>query len=145
MFSLGRCFPLWAAFGLALQATGADVSFYGWGKGKNLQQTGTSTTVSDAVDPWEVTSFVWLNPASGALSAAYFGTAASPTLYPMSNGGDGGQVGDSASSQAAFAAAVPNGTYRITMKPVHDGSKAANLTLTGNIYPNTPMATNYAA
>jgi uncharacterized delta-60 repeat protein len=123
----------------------ADVLFYGWGKGKNLQQTGPSAAVTDIVDPWEVTGFAWLNPAGGALNAAYFGTAASPTLYSMSQDTGRWQVSDSESSQAAIDAAVPNGTYRITMQAAHDGTKTADLTLTGNTYPNTPLATNYTA
>src|SRR5690242_8117305 len=81
------------------QVNAADVLFYGWGKGKNFQQTAPGTTVSDAVDPWEATSFVWLNPAGGALIAAYFGTAANPMLYPLNNGGANWQVGDSETSQ----------------------------------------------
>ncbi|HZR16094.1 MAG TPA: immunoglobulin domain-containing protein [Verrucomicrobiae bacterium] len=63
----------------------------------------------------------------------------------MSNGSDHWQVSYSDVSQAAIDAAVPNGTYRVTMQMVHDGTKAANLTLTGDNYPNTPVATNYAA
>lgn len=145
MSSKQRCLFLVATMGLAFSLNAADVLFYGWGKGKNFQQTGTSTTVTDAVDPWEVTGFAFLNPANGALSAASFGTAASPTLYPMSNDGDRWQVGDTASSQAAIDAAVPNGTYRITMQAVHDGTKTADLALSGNNYPNTPVATNYTA
>jgi uncharacterized delta-60 repeat protein len=145
MRTVQRWFCLIATVGLAFSINAADVLFYGWGKGKNFQQTGTSTTVTDSVDPWEVTSFAWLNPASGGLNLAYFGTAASPTLYPMSNDGDRWQLSDSASSQAAIDAVVPNGTYRITMQTVHDGTKAADLTLNGNNYPNTPLATNYTA
>src|SRR5689334_1156042 len=137
-----RWWLIWTIFSLAWPATAADVVFYGWGKGKNFQQTGVSTTVSDAVDPWEATGFVWLN-AAGAVSAASFGTSANPTLYPMSDDGDRWQVGYSAASQAAVDATVPNGTYRITMQTAHDGTKAADLALAGNNYPNTPVATNY--
>jgi len=133
-----------AILSFAFTAYGADVLFYGWGKGKNLQQTGTSTTVADAVDPWEVTSFVFLNP-TGAVTVAYFGTVANPTFYLMNNDGDRFQVGETGASQAAIDSLVPNGTYRITMQTVHEGTKVVDLALSGNNYPNTPMATNYTA
>ena len=43
-------------------ARGADVLFYGLGKGANFQQTGATTSIADAIDPWEATAFVFLNP-----------------------------------------------------------------------------------
>ena len=143
---VSRCFfPLFVSAGLMLEANAADVLFYGWGKGKNFQQITAASTVNDAVDPWEATSFVWLSPGTGALTGGYFGTTANPMLYSMNDGGDHWQIGDSETSQAAIDAAVPNGTYRITMQTVHDGTKAANLALSGNNYPNIPTATNFTA
>lgn len=71
----------------ALPARGADVLFYGLGKGANFQQTGAATTIADPVDPWEATAFVFLNP-TGEVSAAYIGPTSNPTQNQMDYGGD---------------------------------------------------------
>lgn len=144
-FSLGGVTLLAVLLVTAFCANGADVLFYGLGKGHNLQQTGAATAIDDPVDTWEATAFAYLNP-TGAMTAAYVGPVANPTLYPMNNQGDSFQFGVSGASQAAVDANLPNGTpFRVTMVTVHDGTKAGDFTLSGNTYPNTPLATNYAA
>src|SRR5262249_20186765 len=60
--------------------------------------------------------------------------------------GDRFQFGASGTSQAVVDSYLPDGTnFRVTMQTVHNGTKAADLTLSGNTYPNTPLATNYSA
>lgn len=131
--------------GAALAASGADVLFYGLGKGNNYQQTSASTTVLDPVDPWEATAFVFVN-GIGSVSAAYIGPTSNPTQFAMSNDGDRFDFSLSGASQAAVDSDLPNGVpFTITMQTVNDGTKAANLSISGNAYPNTPLATNYAA
>lgn len=126
-------------------ARGADVLFYGLGKGNNFQQTGPASTVVDPVDPWEATAFVFLNP-TGVVAAAYVGPSSNPTMNPMSNDGDHFAFSASGASQSVVDGYLPNSTpFTVTMQTVHDGTKAGNLTLSGNTYPNTPLATNYAA
>src|SRR5260370_34196802 len=111
--------------GMALCARGADVLFYGLGKGSNFQQTGVTTEVADPVEPWEATAFVFVNPV-GAVSAAYVGPTSNSTMNPMSNDGDRFTFSVSAASQAVADSYLPNGTaFRITMQTGNDGTKAA--------------------
>jgi uncharacterized delta-60 repeat protein len=131
--------------GAAICAHGADVLFYGVGKGHNFQQTNSTTAIDDPVDTWEATAFAYLNP-TGAMTAAYVGPVANPTQYPMTDEGGYFDFGASGASQSVVDGYLPNGVaFRLTMATVHNGTNAGDLTLSGNVYPNTPLATNYAA
>src|SRR5262249_48095699 len=94
---------------------------------------------------WEATSFVFVNPA-GAVTAAYLGPTSNPTQFNMQNEGGFFAYSISGASQSGVDGYLPNGaTLRVTMQTVHDGTKAGDLTVSGNAYPNLPLATNYAA
>ena len=64
----------------------------------------------------------------------------------MDPGGDRFTFSASGASQAEVDTYLPNGTtFRMVMLALHDGTRMADLAISGNAYPNTPLATNYAA
>src|SRR5262249_26357337 len=52
---------------------------------------------------------------------------------------------DKMTGQATLDSTYPNGSYRVVINTVHDGTRSSVLSLTGDAYPNDPHFSNFAA
>lgn len=136
MFSRARlgCALLFLASAAGLLAQGR---FAVLNKHRAFQQTGTTTTAAHPTTPF-------------AFSASIEGTAtnpAAPNSVTLPNGGatraltysvqdEEWLIEQEFPSQAALNTAYPNGTYTFTI-----GGRNASVALTGDQYPNAPVAT----
>jgi hypothetical protein len=130
-----------------LPASGADVSNYTLAKGKVYNQANAAGPVPRnnvarffaSVDLTQTDS----------VTSATVQYLPSGTVNQLTAGGGGGPGGQDSlsyqakfSSQSALDATLPDGSYKLIIQTVHDGTKNATLALTGDSYPNAPTITN---
>jgi hypothetical protein len=130
-----------------LPASGADVSNYTLAKGKVYNQANAAGPVpkNNVARFFATVDLTQTNSVTNA-TVQYLPSGTVNPLTAGSGGGPGAQ--DSLSYQAKFAsqslldAALPDGSYKLVIQTVHDGTKSATLGLTGDNYPNAPTITN---
>jgi len=140
---------IWFAWLLlpTLPASGADVNYYVVAKGKVYNQAnGAGPVAKNNVARFLAT--VGLTQTNSVTNATVQ-FLPSGALNPLTVGGGGGPGGQNSlsyqakfSSQSALDAAFPDGSYKMAIQTVHDGTKSATLGLSGDNYPNAPTITN---
>lgn len=129
---------------LAGVAQAADVREFDLLKGQSFLQTGTGAAVPSSVSNFVMQCFGNAQM-MGTLTNMTF-TKPNATVVSLSqNGGSEFVFEQSFSSQATLDAAFPSGSYTVTMKTVNDGTRAIALSLTGDLYPDTPHVSNFTA
>ncbi len=124
----------------------ADVTSYTVTKRQDFLQTGTGTPVLQTGNPFRFNSSVNTPIATNTLISAtvQIPGGASRTLTNTYN--DGKDFAEYFASQAAMDAVYSNGNYTLSINTTHDGSRAGLVaSLSGNLYPNTPHASNLTA
>ncbi len=126
-------------------ARAADVITYTVGKIHHYFQFDTGAPIEDSINPWEGGAAVYptvLSPNS-VLTAAYWSSGGSTNFMGLRYNRYERQ--SYYATPAALDAAFPNGPYTIQIDTRNQGTFLCNLPLTGNVYPNAPRFTNYAA
>lgn len=134
-------------FGFAASVRGSDVSFYlVAGKGQGLTQTNGGAPVLQTGTPFQFLSFAD-ETASGAVSSASVTIPGGTTNALTQCCDDPPQAKFNAqfTTSNAMNSAYASGSYTQTIVTVHDGTKVAGLTLTGDVYPNDPHVSNWTA
>lgn len=124
-----------------------DVSEYGVLKGKQYTQDSTLTPPDGEWDLYWLSAYVRLTAADSVTEATVQppGAEPLPALYELAeplllqlNLPGGLTIPE-------MNAALPNGTYVLALTTAHDGNKSLSLSLTGDVYPNTPTFLNFAS
>lgn len=123
----------------------ADVTQYGALKGAKYTQTEAGTPSGDWVF-YQLTGFVRMSTAGAVTEAAV--TPPDRDEFPLVVQDDPNVLLlelPAALTPAELNAIFPNGDYTLSMTTTHDGNKNVSLSLTGDVYPNTPTFQNFAA
>lgn len=103
-------------------------------------QTGPATTAPQATEPFQFSAGVdggtATNPAPPNTLVLPNNAGTRTLTFGGEGGGQGWQIEQSFATQAAMDAAFPNGTYVLNL-----GGRATSVPLTGDLYPNVPVAT----
>ncbi|MBI5774037.1 MAG: hypothetical protein HZA89_09885 [Verrucomicrobia bacterium] len=114
---------------------------------KFLQTNGTPVLADpDHGTPFQFQAEVNLTGSATVTNVAVQFPGAGTTNAPY-NADNGDQFGleSGYADQTSLDSAFLNGTYTVTVKTVHDGTRTVALALTGNVYPPTPTVSNLAA
>lgn len=143
--------PRWSALGAGFAlllstvlSPAADVREFDLLKGQTFFQTGTGAPIASSPSNFVMQSFGDART-MGALTNMTF-TKPNTQVVSLSADGDSSfQFEQAFASLNDLNTAFPNGTYTVTMKTVNDGTKAIALSLTGDLYPDTPHVSNFTA
>ena len=124
-----------------------DARFWGLVKGQWLIQSGTGTPVLDGPIPYR--SYVFVEPSApdAVTNASLRLPSGTPFPFPLKLAAYDGSWSSSQSysNKASLDAAVPPGTYQLTIATLHDGTRTLPLYAPPDAYPNTPRISNYTA
>jgi len=129
---------------LAGTARAADVREFDLLKGQAFFQTSTGVPVPSGPSNFVMQCFGDAQT-MGALTNMTF-TKPNAEVVSLSADGDSSfGFEQSFASLVDLNAAFPSGTYTVTMKTVNDGTRAVSLSLTNDMYPDTPHVSNFTA
>lgn len=123
---------------------GADVREFDILKGQMFLQTDTGAPTLSGPSSFVFQSFAD-GQANGSLTNITFNN---PNAQPTSLSQDGDRsykFEQAFSSKANLDSAFPNGNYAVTMKTTTEGTRTVTLSLTGDLYPDTPHISNFTA
>lgn len=135
-----------AGLAVLVAATGraADVREFDLLKGQSFFQMSAGAPVPSGPSNFVMQCFGDAQT-MGALTNMTF-TKPNTQVVSLSADGDSSfQFEQSFASLNDLNTAFPSGTYTVTMKTVNDGTKAIALSLTGDLYPDTPHVSNFTA
>ena len=122
----------------------ADVREFDLLKGQTFFQTGTGTPVPSGPSNFVMQSFGDAQT-MGALTNMTFTKPNAQVVSLSADGNSSFAFEQSFASMTELNTAFPSGSYTVTMKTVNDGTKAVALSLTGDLYPDTPHVSNFSA
>lgn len=145
--------------GLAVQISSnsfpaaADVIVYTINKTQHLWQNDAGAPVERPYSSPAGTHYAWHTRAQVFFSSpaniisAYVGAAGTTPSEPLSLSDDGLclEYLDDQPTQASMDSSVPDGTYTLQMTTTHDGTRTADLTLSGSDYPAAPHILNFTS
>jgi hypothetical protein len=125
-------------------ASAADVRQYNLLKGQTFIQTSAGAPVASGPS-----NFVMQAEGDGQMMGSLTNmTFTKPNSQVVSLSADGEssyRFEQNFSSMTDLNTAFPSGTYTVTMQTVNDGQRAIQLSLTGDVYPDTPHISNFTA
>jgi len=125
-------------------ASAADVRQYNLLKGQTFIQTSAGAPVASGPS-----NFVMQAEGDGQMMGSLTNmTFTKPNSQVVSLSADGEssyRFDQNFSSMTDLNTAFPSGTYTVTMQTVNDGQRAIQLSLTGDVYPDTPHISNFTA
>lgn len=125
-------------------ASAADVRQYNLLKGQTFIQTSAGAPVASGPS-----NFVMQAEGDGQIMGSLTNmTFTKPNTQVVSLSVDGGtsfRFEQNFSSMTDLNTAFPSGTYTVTMQTLNDGTRGVQLSLTGDLYPDTPHISNFAA
>lgn len=146
-----KTFPHWSALAAAVAillsavvSPAADVREFDVLKGQTFFQIGTGAPVPSSVSNFVMQCFGNAQM-MGALTNMTFTKPNAQVVNLSADGDSEFAFQQSFSSQENLDAAFPSGSYTVTMKTVNDGTRTIALSLTGNLYPDTPHVNNFTA
>lgn len=123
-------------------SSGPNVQKYFVVKSQSFNQTSSSPPAPNTARPYAFGSFI-IKSSSNSVNTATLRYLPSGTNQNYIYGDNELFIEADFLSQAALDAAYPNGSYRVTMNTLNDGTKTSDLSVTGDTYPATPRISNY--